>query len=301
MNLLEIGKMTESEARKLLEGIRWPNSVRCAHCGSEKVTKLEGDKHRDGVYQCNETACREQFTVTVGTILHKSKIPLVKWVMAFHLLCSSKKGISAHQLYRQLGLGSYKTAWHLCHRIRWAMCNGEDKVLLGLNGGIVEADETYIGGKPPEYFSETAIRSAKNLADAVGTTEDDDTSLKLLFNQSTTQITHHISANIIDMFKAAYEDYGSIEGRVNLISDKGQLKFDVHDDLYDKDIHCIAKDEHLEIFMQAFRKRVEVYGMIRYRRDGVPNNIVVERVEIFPAPEDLPSFDDVRGILRGLL
>lgn len=147
MDILQIAKMTEAEARELLEGIRWPERAYCPHCESDDVTKLGGEKHRDGVFQCNNAECREQFTVTVGTIMHKSKLPLVTWVLAFHLICSAKKGVSALQLKRQLGLGSYKTAWHLCHRIRWAMQNGEMPGLLGSNGGVVEIDETYVGGK----------------------------------------------------------------------------------------------------------------------------------------------------------
>ena len=137
--------MSEEEARQLLERLRWPEGVYCAHCGSTGVTKLEGSSHRPGLYQCKD--CRKQFTVTVGTIMHRSRLPLVKWIMAFYLMCSSKKGVSALQIKRQLGLGSYKTAWHLCHRVRHAMQN-RSRGLLGIAGGVVEVDETYIGGKP---------------------------------------------------------------------------------------------------------------------------------------------------------
>ena len=106
-------------------------------------TKLEGKAHRPGLYKCSD--CRKQFTVTVGTIMHRSKVPMAKWLMAFHLMCSSKKGISALQLQRELGLGSYQTAWHMTHRIRYAMNEGGFGVPLG---GDVEVDETYVGGKP---------------------------------------------------------------------------------------------------------------------------------------------------------
>jgi len=115
----------------------------CPHCGSvEKITKLQGRRHRAGLYKCN--ACTGQFTVTVGTIMEDSKIPLNKWLMAFALIASSKKGISAHQLHRQLGI-TYKSAWFLSHRIREAMDSGDGH--LGGPGKIVEADETWIGGK----------------------------------------------------------------------------------------------------------------------------------------------------------
>jgi len=107
------------------------------------VTRLKGDSARPGLFQCNAGACREQFTVTLGTIFEDSHIPLQKWVMAFALVCSSKKGISALQLQRNLGLGSYKTAWHMAHRIRHVMTHGPKPLLTG----TVEVDETYIGGK----------------------------------------------------------------------------------------------------------------------------------------------------------
>lgn len=144
-SIVELAQMTEEQSREMLERIRWQGTPKCAHCGTESVTKLEGKAHRPGLYQCN--ACRGQFTVTTGTIMHRSRISLVKWILAFHLLCSSKKGISSLQLQRQLGLGSYQTAWHMTHRIRYAMEKG-DFGKFGQNGGVVEADETYTGGKP---------------------------------------------------------------------------------------------------------------------------------------------------------
>jgi transposase-like protein len=145
--IVEIASMTEDEARSLLEDIRWPDGVTCPHCGTvNESTLLQGEAHRPGLFQCN--ACRGQFTVTTGTIMHRSRISLVKWVLAFHLMCSSKKGVSALQIKRQLRLGSYQTAWHLCHRIRYAMTQGPLAGKLGAMGGIIEADETYVGGKP---------------------------------------------------------------------------------------------------------------------------------------------------------
>lgn len=136
------------KAREYLEAQRWPHGINCPHCGNSqpsKITALKGKAHRPGVYQCNE--CREQFTVTVGTVFERSKIPLNKWLLATHLLCASKKGMSAHQLHRMLGV-TYKTAWFMAHRIREAMT--DDVVTSGPLGGegkIVEADETYFGSK----------------------------------------------------------------------------------------------------------------------------------------------------------
>ena len=135
-----------TEARKWFELQRWPNGPWCPHCGNaepDKITALEGEAHRDGVYQCNEKECRLQFSVTVGTVMERSKIPLNKWLMAMHLMSSSKKGYSAHQLHRTLGI-TYQSAWFLAHRIREAMKDLKPETLGG-DGKVIEADETYHG------------------------------------------------------------------------------------------------------------------------------------------------------------
>lgn len=144
MNLSEISKLSEDEARAVYERIRWPNGVHCPHCDSDKWIKLEGKTVRPGLYKCHGDDCGKQFTATVNTILEDSHLPIRTWMMAFAILCSSKKGVSALQLQRQLGLGSYRSAWHLCHRIRHAM--GKEP-MAGLLAGEVEVDETYVGGK----------------------------------------------------------------------------------------------------------------------------------------------------------
>ena len=132
------------KAREHLEAIRWPDGPYCPHCGElENIRKLKGKSHRPGLYQCN--SCREHFTITVGTVMERSKVPLNKWVLAFHLMCSSKKGISAHQLHRNLGV-TYKTAWFMAHRIREAMREINPGPIGGANK-VVEADETFVGGK----------------------------------------------------------------------------------------------------------------------------------------------------------
>jgi transposase-like protein len=128
-------------AAEYLESIRWANGIVCPHCGEDerKPYRLKSQTRR--LWKC--AACRKQFTVTVGTIFESSHIPLNKWLLAFYLLCSSKKGMSAHQLHRMLDL-SYKSAWFMCHRIRYAMTQPAFTRMLS---GTVEADETYIGGK----------------------------------------------------------------------------------------------------------------------------------------------------------
>lgn len=146
MNLAEPRFIDLNAAREWLEAQRWPDGRTCPHCGNAdqaKIKGLAGKAHRPGVFQCNE--CREQFTVTVGTVMERSKIPLNKWVMGLHLMCASKKGVSAHQLHRMLGI-TYKTAWFMSHRLREAMrpLAGSEEPIGGA-GKIVEADETYFG------------------------------------------------------------------------------------------------------------------------------------------------------------
>jgi Zn ribbon nucleic-acid-binding protein/transposase-like protein len=139
---------TDAKARAYLEAIRWPQGVICPHCKNAdqaKFWKLDGNKDkkiREGIRQC--VTCGKQFTVTVGTIFEDSKIPLRKWLVAWYLLCSSKKGISALQVQRMLGLGSYRTAWMMMHKIRHAL---RDPIFADKLRGIVEVDETYIGGR----------------------------------------------------------------------------------------------------------------------------------------------------------
>lgn len=154
MNLNEIAKSyhDEDSARAFLEAQRWPDgNAGCPHCGeigrSYRLPPVAGKPKkngeitfRKGLWKCG--ACRKQFTVTVGTIFEDSHIPLNKWLMAIHLLCSSKKGMSAHQLHRMLGV-TYKSAWFMAHRIRYVMA----ELNLPMMEGTVEVDETYIGGK----------------------------------------------------------------------------------------------------------------------------------------------------------
>ncbi|MFN3350780.1 IS1595 family transposase [Pseudorhodoplanes sp.] len=136
----------EAKARQHLEKVRWPDGPVCPHCGNlkqDRIAKVEGKKqsHREGLYYCNE--CKGQFTVTVGTVFERSKLPLSKWWLAMHLMAASKKGMSAHQMSRMLGI-SYKSTWFMLHRIREAMRDANPSP-MGNNGGPVQADETYYG------------------------------------------------------------------------------------------------------------------------------------------------------------
>ena len=143
MTLAEASKLDETGAREYLEGLRWANGRTCCHCGSARSFAMNGKSTRAGLYKCSD--CRKPFTVTVGTIFQGSHIGLREWVMAFHMICGAKKGISALQLQRHLGIKQYKSAWHMAHRIRHAMANGifDGEPLPG----PVEVDETYVGGK----------------------------------------------------------------------------------------------------------------------------------------------------------
>lgn len=148
------------KAREHLEDLRWPEGPFCPHCGSVDAKRLPDQRGkpskrhpegsiRKGLVQCN--ACRQQFTVTVGTVFEDSKVPLNKWLLATHLLVASKKGMSAHQLHRMLGV-TYKTAWFMAHRIREAMVSTDDTPMGG-GGGLVEIDETYVGRDPEKPFT----------------------------------------------------------------------------------------------------------------------------------------------------
>jgi transposase-like protein len=134
----------EDEARKLLEATRWPDGPFCPFCGQmETVAPLGGPSMGPGWYYCS--SCKDKFTVRVGTLYERSHIPLHKWLLATHLMCASKKGMSALQLSRMLGI-TYKSAWFMCHRIREGMKPTNPSPLGGENK-VVEADETFIGGK----------------------------------------------------------------------------------------------------------------------------------------------------------
>lgn len=149
---------SEEAARKYLEALHWPEGPICPHCTMvDRASPIKGG--RKGLWFCN--VCRKQFTITIGTVFERSKVPLNIWLYATHLLCSSKKGISSHQLSRMLGV-TYKTAWFLAHRLREAM-KEEGPAGLGGEGRTVEADEMFVGKRPgpkaPGYQHKIAVLS----------------------------------------------------------------------------------------------------------------------------------------------
>ncbi|WP_324261225.1 IS1595 family transposase [Altererythrobacter sp. H2] len=164
----------EDAAREHLEALHWPMGPVCPHCESKNAKRLPPQRGRKtkahpegvirkGLVQCND--CRQQFTVTVGTVFESSKVPLHKWLLANHLIVASKKGISAHQLHRMLGV-TYKTAWFMAHRIREAM-KPTDNEPMGGPGVAVEVDETYLGRDKTKPKSRTPIQHMNRIVSLV--------------------------------------------------------------------------------------------------------------------------------------
>lgn len=165
MNLIDVAQelATDEQCLAFLEKQRWPDGiVRCPTCGNDQISKItrkvsEKTKNkRAQVYQCLEKTCKQQFSATNGSIFHDSHLPLHKWFMAIALIVDAKKGISAKQVQEHLGIGSYKTAWYVCHRIRKAMVESESTPMGGA-GVVVEIDETYIGGTAVRRFRKPMI------------------------------------------------------------------------------------------------------------------------------------------------
>jgi len=149
MNLMDVNREfpTEDACLEHLEKVRWPEGVRCPTCGCKEISRItrrpSAKNKRTRSYQCLEKSCRSQFSATNGTMFHRSHIPLPVWFAAVALVMDAKKGVSAMQLQRHLGLGSYESAWYMVHRIRKSMTENNPAPL----SGTVEMDETYLGGK----------------------------------------------------------------------------------------------------------------------------------------------------------
>ena len=203
MNYNELARhfADEDTAREFLENQRWPNGAACIHCGSVKVYRIEANQAkrvRKGLYKCGD--CGKQFTVTVGTIFEDSRVPLNKWLYAIHLLCSSKKGHSAHQIHRILQV-TYKTAWFMMHRIRHAMA--EEPLASKLNG-VVESDETFFGGKAKNMHAKERKVKIQGRGtvnkEAVVTLVERDGRVK------TTHVGHVTGANVKEVLKKHVSD-----------------------------------------------------------------------------------------------
>jgi transposase-like protein len=183
------------KCREYLEAIRWPEGIECPRCESLSVSHLRDRKK----WECNK--CEYQFSVTANTLFHDSHLPLWKWFLAVYLMCESKKGISANQMKRTLGV-SYKTAWYLCHRIRDAMGNDETPLL----DGVVEMDETFIGGKLKVGYRGQG-KSLMNKSIVLGAVErGGEVRLKIITKADTDTIEAFIEAHVDDEVEAIYTD-----------------------------------------------------------------------------------------------
>lgn len=180
MKLIDIHKQfnTADKCLDYLEALRWPKGVCCIACGSVRVSRItrekKGKNQRTRIYQCLEKECKHQFSPTAGTIFHDSHLPLEKWFFAIAIVCEAKKGVSACQMQRHLGI-NYRTAWHLCHRIREAMKQDD----LVLDAEAVEADETYVGGRLNRPYRHGRFRRKSNDI-VLGMVERDGGRLKLV-------------------------------------------------------------------------------------------------------------------------
>jgi transposase-like protein len=171
MNLIDVTRefQNDDDCLAYLESMRWPDGIHCPVCGCgqiSKITRKTASKNkRTRIYQCLEKTCKTQFSATNGTIFNDSHLPLTKWFMALAIIVDAKKGISANQLMKHLGIGSYRTAWYMAHRIRKAMEAGSFEKM----SGTIEIDETYIGGKT--YGKGKQGRSLKHKEIVIGIKE----------------------------------------------------------------------------------------------------------------------------------
>lgn len=201
------------KAREHLEAIRWPDGPICPHCGVvDSATELKGKAHRPGLYKCRE--CRRQFSVTVGTVFEQSKIPLNKWVLAAQLMASSKKGYSAHQLHRTIGV-TYKTAWFMLHRLREAMKPTFDEK-FGQGGATVEVDETYIGTN-----KEAKAAQQKTLGRKAKGGWGHKNAVVTLVERGGKARSFHISGKMFDGVEKALQDNVSLDAR--LMTDEASM------------------------------------------------------------------------------
>lgn len=205
----------EYKAREALEALRWPEGPICPHCGNshqERIAKIEGEKksHRPGLHYCNE--CKGQFTVTVGTVFERSKVPLTKWWMAAHMMNSAKNGVSAHEIHRTLGV-TYKTAWFMMHRLREAMTDLKPSGMGG-TGHQVQADETCYGNTSKR--SKTYRKGLKHKSGVVGLVNPADGQVRTFAVKSATKETVkeilwtnvHRGSTLVTDESALYTDLG---------------------------------------------------------------------------------------------
>jgi transposase-like protein len=252
MTNLTLPIFTDPEAaRKHFEALLWPNGPICPRCGTlGEATLMKGKTTRPGLYQCN--ACYEPFSVTVGTVMERSHIPLNKWALGFHLMAASKKGISAHQLMRMLGLGSYRSAWFMAHRIREAMAPAEgSEPPLGGSGKIVEGDDTELA---PSHKTRAPGRAQRSKNQKFMTlVERGGRAKSIVLNEKNAKIIGIATMGVIDRTSTLHSDGG--KGYRSVVP-ADQHEVVIHKDEYARDgetgrVHTNTAEGFFSIFKRG--------------------------------------------------
>jgi transposase-like protein len=261
----------EDAARAFVEKKLWPDGPVCPHCGGMDFYRLSSKpeakaKVRPGLYKCK--ACRKQYTVRIGTIFEDSHLPFSKWLMAFHLMTSSKKGVSSLQISRELGI-KMKSAWHLTHRIRLAMQLPHDEPPLGSNGETVEADETYVGGKPrPGTGYHKRGRGTSKSPVAVLVERDGNVRVQHVENVTHTTLCDNILVNVDPAAKIVTDEFASYLGLADLFagghatvnhSAKIYVNIDGEHVNTAESFNALLKRGHYGIFHQLSKKHLHRY------------------------------------------
>jgi transposase-like protein len=240
----------ENAAREHLERLLWPEGPICPHCGNvdpARIHKLQGKSTRPGVYKCRE--CEKPFTVTVGTVFEGSKIGLHKWVYATHLLTSSKKGISSHQLHRMLGV-TYKTAWFMTHRIREAMRPAQFTPMGG-GGSTVEVDETFIGrleGQPKGHAGYAHKNVVLTLVERGGSARSFH-----IENTSISQVVPILRTNVIRESKLMSDEAQHYKAVRKEFAEGSGAVAHQHDEYVRGDIHTNTVEGYYSIFKRGMK------------------------------------------------
>lgn len=170
-----------------------------------------------------------------------------------------------------------------------------NRIMSAVSGGIAQLEDR---AAQPTYFTERAVKSLRDLADVVGTTEIDDTTIKVWVRKEELKLSHKSVAHVAQLLASEHEDYGSVEGRLQTVTERGGFHFVIYQALWDDPVRCYVPERVSETALKSFGQRVEVYGKIKYRKDGRAQSIEADDIVAFPSKEQIPSFRDVHGILR---
>jgi transposase-like protein len=227
----------EAAARAYLEGLFWPEGPICPHCG---IVNHAYATKRPGVYRCAESACRKDFSVTKSTVMERSKIALHKWLQAFHLMCASKKGVSAHQLHRSMDI-TYEAAWFMAHRIREAMRAG-GLTPLGGSGGIIESDETFVGTVEGEGGREAARARRRRSKNGRPGHSHKNAVLTLVERGGSARSFHIAGAAISDIMPIVREN---VSREATIMTDEAKHYYGVADEFAGHGTVTHSKDEYV--------------------------------------------------------